>query len=68
MCPYWVGCASRGRACPVGRLGRAEEAARQARPLRGLCGNGEGGRLGRLAVSWAARGKEKAEEDGLAWL
>jgi hypothetical protein len=32
------------RACPVGRLGRAEEAARQAGPLRGPCGSGERGR------------------------
>jgi hypothetical protein len=51
MCPFWVGCALRGGALPVGRLGHAEEAAGQAGPLRGPCGNGEGGRLGRLAAS-----------------
>jgi hypothetical protein len=50
---------------PVGQLGRAEEAVGQARLLRGPCGNGEGGRLGRSAASWATHGKEKAEEDGL---
>jgi hypothetical protein len=68
MCPYWVGCASRGGAHPVGQLGRAEEAAGQARLLCGPCRNGEGGWLGRSVVSWAARGKAKAEEDGLGWL
>jgi hypothetical protein len=58
MCPYWDRCASRGGAHPVGRLGHAEEAAGQAGPLHGLCGNGEGGQLGRaqkrkLRGGWA---------------
>jgi hypothetical protein len=45
---------------PVGRLGRAEEAAGQAGSLRGLCGSGERGRekerLGRSgsASSWVS--------------
>jgi hypothetical protein len=43
MCAYWVGCALRGGARPVGRLGRVGEAARQAGPLRGPCENGERG-------------------------
>jgi hypothetical protein len=43
MCAYWVGCALRGGARPVGRLGHTGEAARHARPLCGSCENGERG-------------------------
>jgi hypothetical protein len=44
MCAYWVGCALRGGARPVDRLGRTGEAARQAGLFHGPCENGERGR------------------------
>jgi hypothetical protein len=44
MCAYWVRCALRGGAHPVGRLSRTGEAARQAGLLHGPCKNGERGR------------------------